>query len=73
MSYNIEWNSVKCTFLLTLTRILQNSSKISEKLRSWLFWSSTEFCALLNRGNSLPRNGWADDPITKLPPADLAG
>ena len=35
--YKNEWNSVKCRFWKTLTRILQNSSKISEKLRSWLF------------------------------------
>ena len=41
ISYYIEWNSAKCMFLLTFARILQNSSKISEKLRSWLFWSST--------------------------------
>ena len=31
ISHNIELNSVNCTFLLTWTRILQNSSKISEK------------------------------------------
>ena len=34
---------------------MQNLSKISEKLRSWLFWSSTWSCALLTRGSSFHR------------------
>ena len=36
-----------------MTRILQNSSKIVEKLRSWLFWSSTGLYVLFTRGSSL--------------------
>ena len=35
--FNNEWNSVKCRFLRNLTRILQNSSKLAEKLRNWFY------------------------------------
>ena len=38
---------------------MQNSSKLSEKLRSWLFWSSTGSFVLLTRGSSLQRERYA--------------